>query len=178
MGGGFALAYYSIFGALWGTVMTTLTKKEIKEQGVSQLQMLAVRWLNQDGEFRQYVTRRMDILKMLGAGNTSGALALAVFLTTGTRTASLIFWAKLGFFIFFVGLCAFVIAFRNLYRFEGDVEAALLLLRGGSKPQDKAVKTELENAIDRSEQSPWLIAASLVAFMVGSVICLLGVLFS
>jgi hypothetical protein len=160
------------------TLMETLTKEQIKEQGIKQLKMLAVRWVNQDGEFRQYITRRLDMLKMIGAGNTSGALALAVFLTTGARTASLIIWAKVGVFIFFVGLGSFVLALRNLYRFEQDIEAVLMFLRAGSKPEAKEVKQELSNAIDRSERSALLIAVSLLPFVIGSIICFVALLFS
>ena len=58
-----------------------------KEKGIKQLTQMLTRWENWDDEFRQYIAWRMDSLKMLGAGNTSGILAVAVFLTTGNSKA-------------------------------------------------------------------------------------------
>jgi hypothetical protein len=158
--------------------MAKLTKEEMKKKGIAQLQAMAARWTDQDGEFRQYVTRRIDMLKMIGAGNTSGALALAVFLTTGTRTAAIISGAKIALLLFAIGMGAFVIALRSLYLFESDFEAALLFLRGGKKPESTEVTTQITSAFDRSEQSGGLVVTSLWCFILASLICFVGLIFS
>jgi hypothetical protein len=149
-----------------------------KDKAISQLKIQIGRWINQDGEFRQFISPRTDTLKMLGAGNTSGALSLAVFLTAGTRGASLIIAAKVCLCIFVIGLATFVMAYRNLYLFVSDVENTLLLLRKGDKMEDKLVKSKIEGAIDRSEKSGYLVASSVACFVLGSLICFFGLLIS
>jgi hypothetical protein len=50
-----------------------------KEKVIALLTKLLARWEGQDGEFRQYIAWRMECLKLVGAGNTSGIFAVAVF---------------------------------------------------------------------------------------------------
>jgi hypothetical protein len=68
---------------------------------------------------------------MIGAGNTSGILAIAVFLTPGTRTAGVIFVAKVCLLAYAVGFGAFFCAYRLLYKTAGRIEDGLIALRRG-----------------------------------------------
>jgi hypothetical protein len=86
-----------------------------KEKGIAQLKQMMDRWEDADGEFRQYVAWRTDNLKLIGAGNTSGTLAIAVFLTTGTRTGGMVVAAKLCLFLFGVGFVVRAVASEPLF---------------------------------------------------------------
>jgi uncharacterized membrane protein YidH (DUF202 family) len=101
-----------------------------KEKGIAQLKQMLDRWEDVDGEFRQYVAWRTDSLKLIGAGNTSGLFAIAVFLTTGTRTGGMVAAAKICLFLFGVGFGAFFWAYRALHRCASFMEDGLISLRG------------------------------------------------
>ncbi|MCP3386006.1 hypothetical protein NLM31_37060 [Bradyrhizobium sp. CCGUVB4N] len=81
-----------------------------KRRGIAQFTDMLDHWEEKDGEFRSFVSWPSDTFKMIGAGNTSGILAIAVFLTTGTRTAGVLFAAKICLLIYAVGFGAFFCA--------------------------------------------------------------------
>jgi beta-lactamase regulating signal transducer with metallopeptidase domain len=113
---------------------------------------------------------------MLGGGHASGLLAVAVFLTTGTRAASAITAAKYWLIVFVVGIAAFVLAYRNLYRFESDLEDALILLRGGANIDDDRIRQRVETAIVKSKRSGILVAVTFGCFLVGGLGCCIALL--
>ena len=147
------------------------------EAGKRQISAMLGRWEDEDGEFRSYVGRRIDMLKMLGTGNASGLFAVAAYLTTGTRIGGMGIAAKVFVIVFFAGVGAFVLAFRNLYRFELDVESALLLMRGGKDTSDSTVAEFVKAIFDRSEKSGVLIAIAFGCLLLGGIGCGVSLLF-
>jgi hypothetical protein len=145
-------------------------------EGLSQLKTMVSRWEDHDGEFRQFTARRSDTLKMIAAGNTSGLLAVAVFLTAGTRTGPLLAEAKWAFGLFFVGVAAFFVSYRGLYRFEGDIEDALVLVRSNVGINNAGVEKILVTALKRSKRAPYGILISLICLIAGAIICAMGLL--
>jgi hypothetical protein len=149
-----------------------------KEKGIAQLKQMLDRWEDADGEFRQYVAWRTDNLKLIGAGNTSGLLAIAVFLTTGTRTAGMVAAAKFCLFLFGVGFGAFFWAYRTLYRCASLMEDGLISLRAGSEIESKGVSASVSSAMDYSERTGVLVLVSTICFAVASIIAFIGLLLS
>lgn len=149
-----------------------------KEKGIAQLKRMLTRWENEDGEFRQYVAWRVDTLKLIGAGNTSGIFAIAVFLTTGTRAVGVVEAAKVCLCLFFVGFGAFFWAYRTLYRCAGHIEDALIGLRAGSEIGSKGMNASVSLAIDYSERSGVLVVISTICFALASIIAFIGLLWS
>jgi hypothetical protein len=149
-----------------------------KEKGIKQLTQMLTRWENWDDEFRQYIAWRMDSLKMLGAGNTSGILAVAVFLTTGNSKAGwMLGVAKVCLILFFIGFGGFFFAYRTLYRCANHMEDGLLAMRAGGDVENKGVKESISEAIDFSEKSGVFVLVSTYCFAIGSVIAFIGLLF-
>jgi hypothetical protein len=149
-----------------------------KEKGVAQLKQMLNRWEDMDGEFRQYISWRMETLKLIGAGNTSGLFAIAVFLTAGIRTDGIVGAGKFCLFLFFIGFGAFFLAYRTLYRCAGHIEDGLIAMRGGSDVSSKGVNESVSNAIDESERSGVLVMISTISFVVASVMAIVGLLLS
>jgi len=147
-----------------------------KQKGVAQLKRMATRWAEKDGEFRQYISWRAETLKLLGAGNSSGVFAVAVFLTTGTRTDGLLTAGKWCLMFFAVGFFTFFAAYRTLYRCAGHIEDALIALRHGSKIESAGVTSSVDSAITESERSGLLVMFSTGGFLVGLIIALIGLL--
>jgi uncharacterized membrane protein len=147
-----------------------------KEKGIAQLKRMTARWANEDSEFRQYISWRAESLKLLGAGNTSGILAVGIFLTTGSRPAGLVLAAKWCLALFFGGFVSFFLAYRTLYRCAGSIEDALLALRHGSKLESNGVTTSVSNAINESERSGVLVLISTACFLVGIAIAFVGLI--
>lgn len=149
-----------------------------KQSGIAQLKGMLTRWEEEDGEFRSYIAWRMDTLRLLGAGNTSGIFAVAVFLTTGTRTGGFIVAAKLCLILFFVGFGAFFLAYRTLYRCAGHIEDGLIALRGGSEISSNGVSKSVSSAIDESERSGIFVLISTLCFAAACIVAVLGLLWS
>jgi hypothetical protein len=147
-----------------------------KEKAINQFKVMLSQWLQDDSQFRNYTKRRSEALKMLGGGNASGLLAVAVFLTTGSRAASALTAGKYCVVVFLVGFAAFMLAYRNFYRFESDVEDAMILLWGGADLDDSSVKKRIESALGRSERSGKYVALTLGCFVIGGLVCCLGLL--
>jgi hypothetical protein len=147
-----------------------------KEKGAAQLKEMIARWKEKDGEFRSYLSWRVDNLKLLGAGNSSGLFAVAVFLTTGTRTDGILTAAKACLTLFFMGFSLFFFAYRILYRCAGHIEDALVALRTGSQMTTNKVLTSITRAIDESERSGVLVLNSTICFVLASVVAFIGLL--
>jgi hypothetical protein len=146
------------------------------QAATKQIKALVARWEDDDGEFARYYMRRSDTLKMLGAGNAAGALGVAAFLTSTTRTGKLVVPAKICLALFFVGLVAFIFAYRRLYFFGCDIEDALTLLRGGKTPDDGKVSEFISSAAKRSESVALLNLAGFWGLFVGAFICFAALL--
>jgi hypothetical protein len=86
------------------------------EHAAAQIKALVSRWEAEDGEFARFYTRRIDTLEMLGAGNAAGAVAVAAFLTSGTRAGEDVVAAKICLAVFFVGARRFHFRVRVRYR--------------------------------------------------------------
>jgi hypothetical protein len=149
-----------------------------KEQGIAQLKQMASRWVDEDGEFRQYISWRAETLKLLGAGNTSGILAVIVFLTASAKSADHVVGAKWCLVLFFVGFWAFFFAYRTLYRCAGSIEDALIALRHGSKIESNGVIKSISSAIDESERSGLLVLVATGCFAFGLTIAVISLLLS
>jgi hypothetical protein len=150
--------------------------EKYRAKGIAQIKTMFSRWEDEDGEFRNYVARRVDTLKMVGAGNASGLIAIAAYLTAGTRQGLFAFVAKLLILIFSIGTGAFILAFRNLYHLELDVEDGLLLLRGGKEVDDTKVENRAEKVLDRSEKSGALVAIAFGCLLLGGLGCCIALL--
>jgi len=124
-------------------------------------------WQHDDGEFRNFTKRRFEALKMIGGANASAMLAVAVFLTAGGRTGPAINSGKWCFGLFAMGFAAFMLGFRYLYRFEGDLEDALILVRAEVKATDASVTKMLGDAFVRSERGGIFVIVSLACFVIG-----------
>jgi hypothetical protein len=148
------------------------TDDTVKQKGLAQLKDMLDHWSEKDSDFRSYVSWRSDMFKMVGAGNTSGIFALAVFLTTSTRTGGIVFAAKLCLIIYAVGFGLFVYAYRTLYRCVGHIEDCLISLRRGLPEIDKAASV----ALDESQQTGMPIFSSVLCFFAASLIAILGLL--
>ncbi len=149
-----------------------------KEKGIAQLRKMLTRWQNIDSEFRQYISWRVETLRLIGAGNTSGLFAIALFLTTGARTGGIVGAAKICLLLFFIGFGAFFFAYRTLYRCAGHMEDCLLALRAGGDVSSSGVNKSVSSAIDESERSGVLVMVSTICFVVASVIAVVGLLLS
>jgi hypothetical protein len=146
------------------------------EHAAAQIKALVSRWEAEDGEFARFYTRRIDTLKMLGAGNAAGAVAVAAFLTTGTRAGEEVVAAKICLAVFFVGLAAFTFAYRLLYFFGCDIEDALTLLRSGQSIDSGKVKGFISAAAKRSERAAGLNLAGFWCLFIGGLICFAALL--
>jgi hypothetical protein len=149
-----------------------------KEKVNAQLRKMLDRWEDRDSEFRQYVAWRTENLKLLGAGNTSGILAIAVFLTTGARIGGMVIIAKLCLLVFGVGFGAFFWGYRTLYRCAGHMEDGLITLRAGAEIESKSVGGSISRAADYSERTGMLVLISTICFALASFIAFLGLLLS
>jgi hypothetical protein len=122
-----------------------------KELTVKELQGMLARWQDDDSEFRNYTKRRFETLKLIGAGNGTAMLAIAVFLTSDKATSGVIA-GKWCFAFFAIGFASFMLAYRYLYRFESDLEEAVLAVRAEYAVTDKVVTERLQDAFLRSER--------------------------
>jgi hypothetical protein len=162
----------------WEGFMARANEKmaQANEKGIKQFKNMIARWEEEDAEFNRFITRRSDTLKMLGAGNATGALALAAFLTTATRLGAVLVSAKICLFIFFVGFGAFVVAYRSLYNFGSDLEDALTLLRNGENVDSDPVETIITAAVKKSERSGVLNLTAFACLLFGGLWCCIGLL--
>jgi hypothetical protein len=144
-----------------------------RKKGIGQLTDMLAHWEEKDSEFRAYVSWKSDTFKMIGAGNTSGIFAIAVFLTTGTRTTGVLIAAKLCLLIYAVGFGAFFCAYRLLYRTAAHIEDGLIAQRRGLDSDQSIVI-----ALDKSKKMALPILISAGCFLVASLIAVIGLLFS
>jgi hypothetical protein len=149
---------------------------QANEKAIKQFKVMIARWEEEDAEFNRFITRRGDTLKMLGAGNATGGLALAAFLTTAMRLGAVLVSAKICLLIFFVGLGAFVVAYRSLYNFGSDIEDALTLLRNGESVDSNCVETIITAAVSKSERSGALNLTAFACLLVGGIWSCIGLL--
>lgn len=134
-------------------------------------------------EFRKFVSRRSEVLKLLGAGNAAGALALAAFLTTGaekrdaTIAVGAIVFAKLCFSIFGAGTALFGRAYWLLYQFENGYDALLSNSQGKQLDwSNPALQKELNYVSECSRTVGLVTACSLICLVCGSALSYFGVL--
>jgi hypothetical protein len=151
-------------------------KEKENENAITQYRSMLSQWEHDDGEFRNYTRRKAEILKMIGGANATGLLAIAVFLTSANRAASLVAEAKWCLALFVGGFATFIVAYRYFYVFESDLEDALILIRSGKKPEDTKVGEFIERAITRSDRGVLWAAAALGLFLLGAALSCIGLL--
>lgn len=138
------------------------------------------RWVKNDGEFRQYISRRYEVLKLIGAGNLAGLVAIGAFLhSKDLQTAYWVqFAAKTCWFGFGVGFLTFCISYWLLYRWEMMIDYTLLIRRKEENVtwEDRRLLNLLRNACEASQVAGYLVANSIVCFGLGMLIIFFGVL--
>jgi hypothetical protein len=137
------------------------------------------RWVESEGEFRQFMSRRFDAIKLIGGGNGAGLFAVAAFLNVKDPPQGwMLVGAKTCWAMFAMGVLLFCISYFNLYRFEMAVENCIFLRRRGDDWAEKeALRKLMDEAGVISDGGAKIIARSVYCFAVGCTIIFFGILF-
>jgi hypothetical protein len=140
-----------------------------------------MRWDKTGGlSFKEYSDVRVDCIKALGAGNATGLLSIAAFLSTAGKqapiAASIALTAKICLSTFFVGVVAFALAFYYLCHWRMGLDAALSLFPKYNAIDDVVVADSIKEADYGFQRAGGYVLLSILCMTLGSTISLLGVL--
>jgi hypothetical protein len=89
---------------------------------------------------------RVEVLRLIGAGNAAGLLGLTTFIVAGGRSAVVTIPAKICLSVFTVGVVAFGFAYWRLYAWRGVLEGARRLFASSKSFDDPATARNLHEA--------------------------------
>jgi hypothetical protein len=135
-------------------------------------------WVQKEGEFRQFMSRRFEALKLVGGGNGAGLFAVAAFLNVKEPPQGwVLVGAKACWVVFGVGVFLFCISYKNLYQFELAAENCIFLRRRGDSWEKDALRELMKETQMLSDGGAKIIGTSIACFGIGFAIIFFGILF-
>jgi hypothetical protein len=123
-----------------------------------------------------YVDRNYDALKLVGAGNATGVIALSAFITSATRSVGAINAGKACLLVFAVGVATFAVAYFFLYHWSHQMEHARQRLAQKKDLQEESFNRQTKVAAKSYYEAGRWAAISIGCFSIGFVMAILGVL--
>lgn len=157
------LFYHSVGKGPW---------QEVKE--IEHLKAKLALWSANPADFRQFMARRYETLKFIGAGHVAGVISIATFLTTGKRGGWIVVGAKACWLLFGAGVALFVLAYWQLFQFEAQTEELIDLSK--SRGADERFDRGCSRIAGRNSLFGYFVANAIVFFAIGTTIVFFGIL--
>lgn len=131
-------------------------------------------WSENRSDFRQFISRRYDAIKLLGGGHAAGLFGIAAFFSSSHPTGWIAVAAKACWLLFGVGVALFSLAYWQIYQFEQTAEAAFERL--ANEPEGDELTRLCAQLSGRSSLTAYLTMNLITWFGVAAILVFLGVL--
>jgi hypothetical protein len=123
-----------------------------------------------------YVDKNYDALKLVGAGNATGLIAISAFITSGTRSSNLMIGGKICLSIFAFGLVSFAASYFFLYHWSFQMDKARQIFGTKNGDADASFDKQIKTAAKSYAEAGRWATISIVCFCVAFLIAVIGIL--